>query len=65
MKATDKQISFALSLLNKAGYSTRFMDASFKAFGATMRERSGKVSDWLANMNKGEISSLIDSLIKK
>lgn len=62
MNATPKQISYALHLLDNAGYSTRFMDASFKRLGATMRERSGKVSDWLENMGKQDISRLIDDL---
>lgn len=64
MNATEKQISYALSLLAKAGYSVRFMDASFKALGASMRERSGLVADWLKKMNKVEISQLIDRLKK-
>lgn len=62
--ATDKQIDYALSLLAKKGYSTRFMSAEFKNLGATMRERSGGVRDWLAAMNKTEISSLISRLLK-
>lgn len=40
-KATEKQVSFAIYLLGKAGYSTRYMDASFKRLSAKMRERSG------------------------
>jgi hypothetical protein len=62
MTATTKQISYALSLLGKAGYSTRYMDARYKDLGATMRQRSGAVSDWLAQMNRAEISALIDTL---
>lgn len=62
--ATEKQVNYALYLLNKAGYSTRFMDSHFKELGATMRERSGKVADWLSNMNRVEISRLIDRLKK-
>lgn len=60
--ATEKQINYALALLDKAGYSTRFMDASFKALGATMRERSGSVTNWLKNKNAAEVSKLIDAL---
>lgn len=60
--ATEKQINYALSLLAKRGYSTRYMNASFKALGATMRQRSGSVDDWLRGMNRVEISSLIDEL---
>lgn len=62
IKATDKQVSYALSLLAKKGYSTRFMNAQFKKLGASMRERSGTVESWLANMNRAEISQLIDRL---
>lgn len=61
-KATDKQVSCALHLLRKAGYSTRYMDSSFKRLGAKMRERSGYVRDWLAGMTVYEISRLIDEL---
>ncbi len=60
MKNTDKQIRYALFLLGKAGYSTRFMDAKFKELGATMKERSGTVEGWLENHSN--ISGLIDRL---
>lgn len=63
-RATEKQVRFALHLLSKAGYSTRYMDAKFKGL-ATMRERSGTVENWLAHMNVAEISSLIDKLKAK
>ncbi len=59
---STKQINYALHLLDKAGYSTRFMNAQFKALGATMRERSGSVEGWLNGMNSAEISKLIDQL---
>ena len=60
--ATPKQVRYALYLLGEAGYSTRYMDASFAALGATMRERSGTVECWLESMNRVEISRLIDRL---
>jgi hypothetical protein len=59
---TDKQINFAMSLLNRKGYGSRFMNSSFKALGASMRQRSGSVADWLKGMNRQEISDLIDRL---
>jgi hypothetical protein len=59
---SDKQIRFAMHLLAANGYSTRYMNASFKALGATMRERSGTVEGWLAGMDRRQISSLIDRL---
>ena len=62
--ATSKQVSYAMSLLGKAGYSTRYMDRRFADLGATMRERSGQVQDWLAGMSKSRISGLIDQLAK-
>lgn len=60
--ATQKQVTFALSLLAKKGYSTKFMNASFKALGATMRERSGTVEAWVAGMSVARASELIDSI---
>ncbi len=60
MRNTDKQIRYALFLLGKAGYSTRFMNAQFKELGATMNERSGTVEDWLRNHSN--ISGLIDKV---
>lgn len=60
--ATEKQVSYALSLLHKAGYSTEYMSARFKALGATMRERSGGVRVWLEDMPSSRISELIDTL---
>lgn len=62
--ATDKQVRYALFLLKERGYSTTWMNAEFKALGATMSERSGKVETWLRNKNVAEISSLIDQLKK-
>lgn len=60
--ATEKQIDYCLALLGKAGYSTRFMDSKFKELGATMKQRSGGVRDWLSGLNKSEISDLISKL---
>ena len=60
--ATQKQINFLLILLGKNGYSTRYMNSSFKALGATMRERSGTVENWLRNMDIATASKLITEL---
>ncbi len=60
--ATDKQVNYAMHLLNKAGYSTRYMDKQFQKLGATMRERSGTVRSWLESMERPRISQLIDQL---
>jgi hypothetical protein len=62
MYASDKQVSYAASLLDKAGYGSKWMSARFKELGASMRERSGTVEGWLRGMTKGEISKLIDTL---
>lgn len=60
--ATDKQVSYALALLGRNGYGTRYMDASYKTLGATMRQRSGTVEGWLRGMTKAEASALIGRL---
>lgn len=60
--ANPKQVAYAMALLRKAGYRTDYMDASFKALGAGMRERSGRVETWLAGMPKADISKLIDRI---
>ena len=60
--ATAKQVSYALSLLDRQGFSTTWMNASFSKLGATMRQRSGKVTDGLGAMSKTEISKLIGQL---
>ena len=65
MKATPKQVAYAMSLLGKAGYSTRYMNSSFTALGATMRQRSGTVESWLSKMSSRQISSLITELQKR
>ncbi len=61
--ATDRQVRYAMRLLAEAGYSTRYMNAKFKDLGATMRERSGSVEDWVAGMNRQEASALIERLL--
>lgn len=60
--ATEKQIRYTLYLLSSRGFSTRYMNAEFKALGATMRERSGSVESWVRGRNFAEISNLIDTL---
>jgi len=60
--ATEKQISYALALMARAGFRTDWMSAEHKELGAKMRERSGKVVDWLASMDRARISALIDEL---
>ena len=60
--ATEKQVRYAMFLLDKAGYSTRYMDATYKRLGARMRERSGSVDEWLRSLDMGRMSSVIDEL---
>ena len=45
--ATEKQIRYALLLMQRAGYRTEWMSAEHKRLGASMRERQGRVEDWL------------------
>lgn len=60
--ATEKQVRYAMVLLAKAGYSTRWMDGSFRRLGASMRQRQGRVEDWLRSLTIAEASALIDQL---
>ena len=60
--ATQKQVGYIMALLAQKGYSTRFMDSSFKALGATMRERSGSVEAWVASLDVMRASLLIGKL---
>lgn len=61
---TDKQVSYALALMGKAGFNTRFMNRHHADLGATMRQRSGTVENWLRSMSRAEISDLISKLQK-
>ena len=61
--ATSKQIGYAVLLLRQAGYSIERMDSpAFAELGATMRERSGTVENWLKGMNAAKASRLIKRL---
>ena len=64
-QATARQVRYALHLLGRSGYSTEWMNARFSRLGATMRERSGRVTDWLEGMNVVRISDLIGRLKKE
>jgi len=60
--ATPKQVSYALVLMARAGFPTRYMGREHKELGAGMRERSGSVEGWLQKMSVGDASALIDKL---
>lgn len=60
--ATDKQIRYALALLQENGYDTRYMDSKYKELGATMKERSGTVEGWLRSLDTGRLADLITKL---
>lgn len=60
--ATPKQTRYIMHLLDENGFSTRFMDARFKSLGATMRERSGRVDDWVMSRTPAEASALVEKL---
>ena len=59
--ATEKQVSYILSLADKKGLSTRFMNSTWKPY-ATMRERSGTVTAFLEGLSNHQASKLIDAL---
>lgn len=58
---TDKQVNYILFLARQKGLSVSWMDSSWKGY-ASMRQRSGKVIDFLRGLNKGEASNLIGAL---
>lgn len=60
--ATDKQVRYIMHLLNKSGYSTRFMDSKFKNLGVTMNQRRGTVELWANNLSTQEASNIIEQL---
>ena len=61
-KATDRQVNYAMALMRQAGMGTDYMTSEHKKLGATMRERSGRVADWLGGMDRARISRIIDDL---
>ncbi len=62
--ATDKQVSYLLSILSRNGYDTRFMNSTYKELGARMNERQGSVIDWLKSLDNGRVDELIRKLKK-
>lgn len=62
---SEKQARYILYLLNQAGYSTGWMNARFKNLGATMRQRSGRVEDWIRGLNVAEASRVIEKLLSE
>jgi len=60
--ATEKQVRYLLYLLKENGYSTRYMNRHYKELGASMRERSGTVENWLRKLDVATASELIDKL---
>lgn len=62
MSISEKQVRYVLFLLSQKGYSTRFMNSSFKELGASMSERRGSVEGWVRSLDMGRASDLIDQL---
>ena len=60
--ATPKQTNYIMYLLDAAGYDTRWMDKSYRALGAKMSQRSGKVENWVSSLNTAEASNVIQTL---
>lgn len=63
-RATDKQVRYLMVLLGRAGYPTEWMCSRHKALGASMRERQGRVEDWLRGMSIARASGLIEHLLQ-
>jgi hypothetical protein len=58
MRATEKQLRYVKLLLARAGHDTRFLGSWSKAYGLSMRERSGRVE----NISYDTACKLIDGL---
>lgn len=65
MAATEKQVKYIMALLDKRGYSTRYMNATFKELGARMTERTGSVETWVKSRTVSEASEIIARLQSK
>ena len=61
-KATEKQVQYALHLMDKPGFSTDWMGSQHSKLDATMKERSRRFEDWPARMSRQEMSRPIDLL---
>lgn len=59
--ATEKQVNYIIALAAQKGMSTEWMDGSWRRF-ASMRERAGKVRDFLAKIDRTQASKIIDAL---
>lgn len=60
--ASDKQVRYALALMRAAGISTTWMASEHKVLGATMRQRQGRVEDYVRSLDSASASELIDRL---
>lgn len=59
--ATEKQVRYALFLLDKHGYGADWMSRRHSRW-ATMRERQGRVDAWLSSLPGYRVSQIIDDL---
>ena len=60
--ATEKQVSYAMALLGRSEHGNEWMNSGFKRLGATMRERQGRVEDWVRGLSRARCSELIGRL---
>ena len=61
--ATNGQLAYVILLLRQAGYSVERMDnTAFAELGATVRERTLTVEEWLKGMSAAKASRLIKRL---
>ena len=61
--ARQAKINEALKMLRaKRAYGDGWMHSGFKTLGATMRERTGKVGDWVTSKSPAALDELITTL---
>ena len=61
--ATERQVRYALYLMERAGYGTRYMRSEHSRLGARCRERRGTVEGWLYSLSTHRCSEVIEQLL--
>ena len=63
--ASEKQKKYIKYLLGTNGYDTKWMHAKYKGLGVSMKDRSGKVDNWLDKLDQTEASNVIQKLLSE
>lgn len=61
---SEQEVVRALDLIERAGLPTDWMCAGHRRIGATMRERTGRVSAWISAMERPRYRATIATLLE-